>query len=195
MKRVFDILAAGTGLLFISPILLMCAILLKLTSKGPVFFKQERPGKDCKIFKMVKFRTMTQESDAEGNLLPDEQRLFRFGKLLRKTSVDELPSLWNVLKGDMSLVGPRPLLVDYLPIYNERQKRRHEVKPGLTGWAQINGRNAITWEQKFEHDIWYVENRSFWLDLKIILLTIPELFKGKGIYGQGGKLFKNEQSS
>jgi len=146
-----------------------------------VFFTQARPGKDERIFRVVKFKTMTDERDAEGNLLPDAQRLTKIGKFVRSTSLDEIPQLLNVIKGDMSLIGPRPLLVQYLPLYSERQKRRHEVRPGITGWAQVNGRNAISWQQKFEYDVWYVENMSFILDIKILLKTIYNVFKREGI--------------
>jgi len=151
----------------------------------PVIFKQKRPGLNGKTFNFYKFRTMTNEKDENGNLLADKDRLTSFGKFLRKTSLDELPSLWNVLKGDMSLVGPRPLLMEYLPLYSDKQMRRHEVKPGITGWAQINGRNAISWEEKFKLDIWYVDNQSFWFDIKIIFLTIWKVLKREGISHSG----------
>ena len=148
---------------------------------GNPFFTQERPGKDGKIFKLIKFRTMTNKKDADGNLLPDDKRLVGIGKFIRSTSLDELPQLFNVLKGDMSFVGPRPLLEEYLPLYNEKQKRRHDVKPGITGWAQENGRNAISWEQKFDYDVWYVDNQSFWLDIKILWLTFLKVVKRSDI--------------
>lgn len=157
-------------------------ILLVLIRLGrPVFFVQVRPGKNGKAFKLIKFRTMTNEKDASGNLLANERRLTKFGQWLRSTSLDELPELFNVLKGDMSLVGPRPLLMEYIPLYNDFQKRRMEVKPGITGWAQINGRNALTWEEKFELDVWYVDNRTFWLDIRILFLTLYKVIKREGI--------------
>jgi len=149
-----------------------------------IFFNQKRPGMNARPFKFYKFRTMTEKEDKNGNLLSDNERLTPYGSFLRKTSLDELPSLWNIIKGDMSLVGPRPLLMEYLPLYSKGQMRRHKVKPGITGWAQINGRNAISWEEKFELDIWYVENQSFWLDIKIIVLTIWKVFKQEGITHQ-----------
>lgn len=152
---------------------------------SPIFFTQTRPGKDGKSFTFYKFRTMIDQKDEEGNLLPDKDRLTSFGSFLRKTSLDELPSLFNVITGDMSLVGPRPLLVQYLPLYNDFQKRRHEVKPGITGWAQVNGRNALSWPKKFELDVWYVDNKSFWLDLKILFLTMYKVFKREGISAEG----------
>ena len=148
---------------------------------SPILFRQKRPGKDEKIFGIYKFRTMTNEKDADGNLLPDEQRLVGIGKFIRSTSLDELPQLFNVLKGEMSFVGPRPLLIEYLDLYNETQKRRHDVKPGITGWAQVNGRNAISWEQKFEYDVWYVDNQSFWLDMKILWMTFLKVVKRSDI--------------
>jgi lipopolysaccharide/colanic/teichoic acid biosynthesis glycosyltransferase len=151
----------------------------------PILFRQVRPGRNGRLFKLAKFRTMTDERDASGGLLPDASRLTPFGRWLRATSLDELPSLWNVLKGDMSLVGPRPLLVEYLPLYSSEQARRHEVRPGITGWAQVNGRNALTWEQKFELDVWYVDHRSFWLDLRILLMTVRKVFVREGISAKG----------
>lgn len=163
-------------------IFLMILILIKLGR--PIFFIQIRPGLNGKPFKLIKFRTMTNEKDDKGNLLPNEKRLTKLGKWMRSMSLDELPELVNVLKGDMSLVGPRPLLMEYIPLYNDFQKRRMEVKPGITGWAQINGRNAITWEQKFEYDVWYVDNRSFWLDIKILFLTLFKVLKREGIAHQ-----------
>lgn len=157
------------------------SLLVAMSLGRPVFFRQTRPGLHGKPFQMLKFRTMTNERDEHGNLLPDAQRLTRFGRFLRATSLDELPELWNVLKGDMSLVGPRPLLMEYLPLYSERQARRHEVRPGITGWAQVNGRNALSWEEKFELDVWYVENRSFWLDIRILVLTLWKVIRREGI--------------
>lgn len=181
----FDIIASFIGLLILSPVLLLLAIMVRIKHGSPILFKQTRPGKDEKPFTFYKFRTMSNKSDEEGNLLPDQDRLTKFGSFLRKTSLDELPSLFNVLKGNMSFVGPRPLLMHYLPLYNDFQKRRHEVKPGITGWAQVNGRNAISWQKKFELDVWYVDNQSFWLDLKILFLTIYKVFKREGISAEG----------
>lgn len=182
IKRILDFISALIGFVVISPMFLFLWLLLAIANKGAgAFFTQERPGKEEKIFKLYKFKSMTDEVDAEGNLLPDAQRLTKIGRFIRKTSLDELPQLLNVIKGDMSLVGPRPLLVQYLPLYNDFQKRRHEVRPGITGWAQVNGRNAISWEQKFEHDVWYVDNISFALDVKIILKTVQKVFKREGI--------------
>jgi undecaprenyl phosphate N,N'-diacetylbacillosamine 1-phosphate transferase len=181
-KRLFDFTSSLIGLIVISPVFLILIIILSLANKGAgVFFMQHRPGKDEKIFKVIKFKTMTDEKDSEGNLLSDEQRLTKTGKFVRSTSLDELPQLINVLRGDMSLIGPRPLLVQYLPLYNVRQARRHEVRPGITGWAQVNGRNAISWQQKFEYDVWYVEHISLLLDLKIFFLTIKKVFAREGI--------------
>jgi lipopolysaccharide/colanic/teichoic acid biosynthesis glycosyltransferase len=185
VKRLFDILAASIGLLLLSlPFLILGILALIKFSKLPIFI-QVRPGLHAKPFKMIKFRTMTNECDSEGNLLPDSQRLTSFGRFLRTTSLDELPELWNVIKGDMSLVGPRPLLMEYLPLYTEEQARRHDVRPGITGWAQVNGRNAISWEEKFKLDVWYVENQSFFLDVKILALTILKVIKREGISAQG----------
>lgn len=175
MKRFFDIVVALTALIFLFPVIIVTALLVAIKLGRPVLFSQQRPGKHGEIFRMYKFRSMTSETDAVGDLLPDAARLPPFGKLLRSTSLDELPGLWNVLKGDMSLVGPRPLLVEYLPLYSDRQSQRHEVRPGITGWAQVNGRNAISWQQKFEYDVWYVENQSFWLDIKILMLTVKKV--------------------
>ena len=180
MKISLDKIISLVSLVLLSPILCLLSLLL-LTIRTPIFFKQKRPGLHNAPFTFYKFRTMTSEKDENGNLLSDKDRITSFGKFLRKTSLDELPSLWNVLKGDMSLVGPRPLLMEYLPLYSKEQMRRHEVKPGITGWAQINGRNAISWEEKFELDVWYVDNQSFWLDIKIILLTIFKVLKQEGI--------------
>ena len=181
-KRGLDIILSGTALLCLSPIIFILWIGLTIVNKGAgAFFFQERPGKSGKIFKVVKFKTMTDERDANGNLLSDADRLTQVGRFVRSTSLDELPQLWNVFKGDMSLIGPRPLLPQYLPLYTPEQARRHEVRPGITGWAQVNGRNSITWKQKFEHDVWYVDNISFMLDMKIIYLTIKNVIKRDGI--------------
>lgn len=180
-KRFIDILLSLLALIILSPVLVLVAILVRIKLGGPVLFSQNRPGKDEKIFKMYKFRTMTDERDSNGELLPDDLRLTKFGKLLRATSLDELPELWNILKGDMSIVGPRPLLVQYLPLYNEEQKRRHEVRPGLTGLAQVSGRNAISWEDKFMLDVEYVNEISFFNDLKYILITIKKVCVKEGI--------------
>lgn len=181
VKRPLDFTLSLLAIIVLSPILLVVAILVRLNLGSPVLFKQERPGLNGKIFTMYKFRTMTDERDENGNLLPNEKRHTRFGKLLRSTSLDELPELFNIIKGDMSIIGPRPLLVEYLPLYNTRQNRRHEVRPGLTGLAQAKGRNALSWEEKFELDVNYVENVSFTNDVKIILLTIKSVFKREGI--------------
>ncbi|MDQ0114835.1 sugar transferase [Paenibacillus harenae] len=181
MKRLFDLLAAIPLSIIAFPIIIITAILIRAKLGAPVLFKQQRPGMHGKPFYMYKFRSMTDERDHSGQLLPDEVRLTSFGKLLRKLSLDELPQLWNVVKGDISLVGPRPLLMEYLPLYTQDQARRHHVKPGITGWAQVNGRNAISWEEKFELDVWYVDNRSFLLDLKIIALTALKVVKSEGV--------------
>lgn len=178
-------LALLAGLIACVPVLLIAIVLRLVHGKGGVFFTQLRPGKNEVIFKLVKFKTMNDKRDLAGNLLPDGERLTGIGKFIRKTSLDELPQLWNVLKGDMSLVGPRPLLVQYLPLYNAEQKRRHLVKPGITGWAQVNGRNAIGWEEKFKLDVWYVDHVSFALDLKILFLTVKKVFIREGISAQG----------
>ena len=185
MKRVLDVVCSGLGLLVLSPVLLVLAILIALRLGRPVLFTQTRPGLHGKPFRMFKFRSMTSNCDASGNLLPDDQRLTPFGQRLRSTSLDELPGLWAVLKGDMSLVGPRPLLMEYLPLYTPEQARRHEVRPGITGWAQVNGRNAISWEEKFALDVWYVENQSLWLDIKILLLTVKKVLVRDGITAEG----------
>lgn len=181
VKPLFDKLFAAIGLLLTSPVLLLATILLAFANRGKVWFLQPRPGKHGRIFKVVKFKTMTDERNDKGELLSDEKRLTAAGKFVRKTSIDELPQLINVLLGDMSIVGPRPLLTEYLPLYSEVQRKRHNVKPGITGWAQVNGRNAISWERKFECDVWYVEHVSFWLDLKILFLTVIKVFKAEGI--------------
>jgi len=182
LKRLIDFCLSFLGFIIISPIFLLLWIWLSIANKGAgAFFFQERPGKNEKIFKVIKFKTMNDRKDASGNLLPDAQRLTKVGKFVRSTSLDEIPQLLNVIKGDMSLIGPRPLLVQYLPLYNETQRRRHEVRPGITGWAQVNGRNAISWEQKFAYDVWYVDNVSLSLDVKILLKTIQKVFKREGI--------------
>ena len=181
VKRILDIIISGIALLCFCPIILVLIAILMIANRYSTFFVQERPGKDGKIFKLVKFKTMTDKTDSDGNLLPDDKRLTKIGTIIRSTSLDELPQLWNVLKGDMSLIGPRPLLIQYLPLYSSEQARRHEVKPGITGWAQINGRNAITWKQKFEYDVWYVDNISFTLDLKILWLTFKKVVARENI--------------
>lgn len=181
IKRITDMVVSLIAIILLAPILLIVYLLVNGKLGSPALFKQERPGLQGKIFTMYKFRTMTDQRDAEGNLLPDEVRLTRFGKLLRKTSLDELPELFNILKGDMSFVGPRPLLIRYLDRYTPQQARRHEVRPGLTGWAQVNGRNAISWEEKFKLDVWYVDNWNLWLDLKIFIITFIKVFKREGI--------------
>lgn len=182
LKRLIDFIIVFAVLLIIWPILCFVTLWLHFANKGAgTFFTQERPGKNNKIFKVIKFKTMTDERDESGNLLPDEKRLTKVGKFVRSTSIDELPQLINVLKGDMTLIGPRPLLPQYLPLYNKEQIRRHEVRPGITGWAQVNGRNAISWTKKFELDVWYVDHLSFLLDLKIIFLTIKKVFVREGI--------------
>lgn len=184
-KRFFDIVAATAGLILLSPVIAVVAYLIRKRLGSPVLFRQVRPGLNGKPFEMVKFRTMRDAMDADGNPLPDSERMTAFGNFLRSSSLDELPGLWNVIKGDMSLVGPRPLLMEYLPLYNEMQLRRHHVRPGVTGWAQINGRNALSWEEKFKLDVWYVDNQSFLLDLKIILLTIKKVLIRDGISAEG----------
>jgi len=185
IKRALDLLIAGLSLFIMAPIFIVLAMLIAIFLGFPVFFSQRRAGKDGKPFILYKFRTMTNEKDKNGNLLPDSQRLTLIGQFLRKSSLDELPELLNVIKGDMSIVGPRPLLIKYLDRYTPEQARRHEVKPGITGWAQVNGRNAITWEEKFKYDVWYVDNMGFWLDLKIILMTVVKVLKGEGINQPG----------
>lgn len=193
IKFLIDFLVSALILIFTSPFLFIIALLLLMANKGRPFFFQIRPGKNGRLFRVVKFKTMNDKTDIEGNLLPDASRLTKIGAILRNTSLDELPQLINVLKGDMSLIGPRPLLTEYLPLYNESQMRRHEVKPGITGWAQVNGRNSISWQQKFEYDTWYVDNVSFIFDCKIIFLTIKKVFKREGITAENSvsaKTFK-----
>ncbi|MEO2058723.1 MULTISPECIES: sugar transferase [Mesonia] len=185
IKPFFDFLIAFCLLLVASPLFLLVCLGLFWTQNGNVLFTQKRPGKNERIFSILKFKTMTDQKDQQGNLLPDAERLTHIGKFVRKTSLDELPQLINVLKGEMSLVGPRPLLPEYLALYNEEQKRRHAVKPGITGWAQVNGRNAISWEDKFQFDVWYVAHQSFWLDLKILFLTVKKVFRSEGINTAG----------
>lgn len=185
LKRLLDLLASGLAIVVLSPLLLAISLLVLLKLGRPIFYRQERPGLHGKPFGLIKFRSMLDAYDDEGNPLPNEERMTRFGQRLRSLSLDELPELWNIVKGDMSLVGPRPLLTDYLPLYNEHQARRHEVKPGLTGWSQINGRNSITWEQKFELDVWYVEHASLGLDIKIIFATVWKVLRREGISHEG----------
>lgn len=184
-KRIIDFSASLIGMILLSPIFLFVMIGLFFANQGKPFFFQSRPGKNERIFKIVKFKTMNDKKDKNGNLLSDAERLTKIGGFVRKTSLDEIPQLINVLKGDMSLIGPRPLLIQYLPLYNEVQKRRHEVRPGITGWAQVNGRNAISWQQKFEYDVWYVDNISLRLDIKILFLTIKKVFVREGISQDG----------
>lgn len=184
-KRLFDIVASGAGIVITAPVLLGAALGVRLKMGSPVLFTQTRPGLDGKPFVIYKFRTMTDERGPDGELLPDDVRLNQFGQFLRSSSIDELPELFNVLKGDMSLVGPRPLLMRYLPLYNDEQARRHEVRPGITGWAQINGRNDITWDEKLELDVWYVDNQSFCLDIKILVSTVAKVLRRDGISREG----------
>ena len=185
MKRMFDIVLVLFSIPILIPIYVLVALMVRFKFGSPVLFKQPRPGLNEKVFNMIKFRSMTMENDTSGILLSDSNRLTRFGEFLRSTSLDELPSLWAVLKGEMSLVGPRPLLVEYLPLYSKKQSRRHEVKPGITGWAQVNGRNAISWDEKFDLDVWYVDNQSIWLDIKILCLTIKKVILRDGISAKG----------
>ena len=185
MKRTFDFTVAFFVLLLLSPVILITAALVRYKLGSPILFTQVRPGLNGKLFKMMKFRSMLDGKDKHGNLLPDNERMTKFGAFLRSTSLDELPGLFNVLKGDMSLVGPRPLLVQYLPLYSAEQARRHNVRPGITGWAQVNGRNAISWDEKFKLDVWYVDNQSFLLDIKILLLTVKKVFVREGISADG----------
>ncbi|SEA52895.1 sugar transferase [Marinobacterium iners] len=185
IKRLFDIVASIIGLLLLAPVIAAVAFQIRRKLGSPVLFRQVRPGKDGKPFEMIKFRTMRDAIGKDGNPLPDSERMTPFGSFLRSASLDELPELWNVLKGDMSLVGPRPLLMEYLPLYSKEQYRRHDVRPGITGWAQVNGRNAISWEEKFKLDVWYVDNHSLWLDLKIIYLTVKKVLVRDGISAEG----------
>jgi sugar transferase EpsL len=185
MKRLLDVIVAGLGLLLGLPLLLILGLLVRVRLGSPVLFRQERPGFKGQLFSMIKFRTMVNSVDVDGRLLPDHERLTGLGSFLRNTSLDELPELWNVLKGDMSLVGPRPLLKEYVPLYSAEQARRMLVRPGVTGWAQVNGRNAISWEEKFALDVWYVDHQSFWLDVKILFMTIAAVFKRRGISNDG----------
>src|SRR5690606_783386 len=185
LKSLFDFIAALIGFLILSPVFIFVVIFLCIANQGMPFFFQQRPGKNGKAFHVIKFKTMNDKKDERGDLLPDGDRLTKIGSFIRKTSLDEIPQLLNVIKGDMSLVGPRPLLMEYLSLYNENQARRHHVKPGITGWAQVNGRNAISWEQKFEYDVWYVDNISFSLDVKILFMTVLKVFKSEGISQDG----------
>lgn len=185
IKRVLEIWGAAIGLFVFLPILIAISLMVRREMGSPVLFSQNRPGRNGKPFRMIKFRTMRDALDASGKPLPDAERLTSFGAWMRSTSLDELPGLWNVLRGDMSLVGPRPLLMEYLPLYSEEQARRHEVRPGITGWAQVNGRNAISWEEKFALDVWYVDNRTFWLDLKILWLTVVKVVRKDDISADG----------
>jgi len=197
MKRLFDLVVTLLLLPFIFLLCFIITLFVKIMLGSPVIFVQPRPGLNGNIFNMIKFRTMTNKCDLDGNLLPDSIRLTQFGQLLRLTSLDELPGLWNVIKGNMSLVGPRPLLVEYLPLYNDRQLRRHEVLPGITGWAQVNGRNSISWDEKFDLDVWYVDNQSIWLDVKILWLTVKKVIMRDGINQDGqatSKYFKGSNN-
>lgn len=195
IKRILDFILAGTALVVLSPVMAVVAVLVRIKLGKPVVFKQQRPGKNEKIFCMYKFRTMTDQKDENGRLLPDEQRLPKFGRLLRSTSLDELPELFNIVKGDMSIVGPRPLLVQYLPLYNDRQRRRHDVRPGFTGLAQVNGRNSISWEEKFEWDVKYVENVTFSGDCRIILKTIKVVLRRDGVSSETSATMEAFQGS
>lgn len=195
IKRLFDAAATLVGLMLLWPLIVLLVALVRIKLGSPVFFRQLRPGLHGKPFMMLKFRTMTDKRDPSGQLLPDVERLAPFGRFLRSASLDELPELLNVLKGEMSLVGPRPLLMEYLPLYSSEQARRHEVKPGITGWAQVNGRNAISWEEKFKLDVWYVDNRSFWFDLKILWLTVKKVFVREGISQAGQATMEKFQGS
>ncbi len=195
MKRAFDLIMALCILIITLPLLLMLAMLILIFIGRPIIFSQQRPGLQGKPFYLYKFRTMSQEKDKKGKLLPDEKRLTGLGKILRRYSLDELPQLVNVVRGELSFVGPRPLLMQYLPLYNSEQARRHEVKPGITGWAQVNGRNAISWEEKFAYDVWYVDNHSFWLDLKIIGLTVIKVLRSEGISQDGAATMPDFQGT
>ena len=197
IKRVFDIIASAIALIMLSPVIFFIALLIRRNLGSPVLFRQTRPGLHGKPFEMVKFRTMIDAEDKSGNPLPDKMRLTQFGKFLRASSLDELPELWAVLKGEMSLVGPRPLLMEYLPLYSEEQMRRHDVLPGITGWAQVKGRNALSWEKKFMLDVWYVNNHSLWLDIKILFMTVKKVLVGDGIAAEGhvnAKKFRGNKS-
>ena len=185
IKYLFDLTVSIIVFLILLPVILLVAVLIRIKLGSPILFTQDRPGLNGKVFKMMKFRSMLDAKDKHGNLLPDNERMTKFGAFLRSTSLDELPGLFNVIKGDMSLVGPRPLLVQYLPLYNSEQAKRHNVRPGITGWAQVNGRNAIGWDEKFKLDVWYVENKSFLLDIKILLLTVKKVFVREGISADG----------
>lgn len=180
-KRFIDIFISLTAILLLSPVFVIISLILSITNEGNVFFVQKRPGKDEKIFSIVKFKSMNDKKDKNGVLLPDEDRITKFGLFVRRSSLDEIPQLWNVLVGQMSIIGPRPLLIRYIPLYDEQQRKRHLAKPGITGWAQVNGRNAISWKQKFEYDVWYVENISFLLDIKIFFMTFLKVVKGSGV--------------
>jgi len=184
-KRLFDLLASALALIVLSPVLVLTALLVRIQLGGPILFRQQRPGYQGRPFHIFKFRTMIDRFAPDGSLLPDSERLTRFGRVLRSTSLDELPELFNILRGEMSVVGPRPLLMEYLPLYSAEQARRHDMPPGLTGWAQVNGRNALSWQDKFRLDVWYVDHWSFWLDLKIIFLTLVKVFKREGITQEG----------
>ncbi|WP_317168183.1 sugar transferase [Pontibacter pamirensis] len=185
LKRVFDLIVSTVAFILLLPVFLVIALLLFIVNRGNPIFVQPRPGKHGKVFRVIKFKTMNDRTDAQGNLLSDEKRLTTVGKFLRKTSLDEIPQLLNVIKGDMSLVGPRPLVVAYLPLYNREQRRRHDVKPGITGWTQVKGRNSLSWSEKFSYDVWYVDNISFLLDLKILFLTVYKVVKSEGISAEG----------
>jgi len=185
IKRVFDLVVALAAFLVLLPVLVVVALQIRRKLGSPVLFRQTRPGRHGQTFKMVKFRTMRDAVDTQGNPLPDSERMTPFGNFLRSASLDELPELWNVIKGEMSLVGPRPLLMEYLPLYSPEQARRHDIRPGVTGWAQVNGRNALSWEEKFKLDVWYVDNRSFWLDIKILWLTTGKVMRRDGISANG----------
>ena len=195
MKRFWDLAVSVVGLVILSPVLLILAVVVRVKLGSPVLFRQMRPGRDGELFKLIKFRTMTDSRDSQGDLLPDSERLTRFGQFLRSTSADELPELWNVLRGDMSIVGPRPLLVEYLPLYSPHQGRRHEVRPGITGLAQVRGRNSLTWDEKFDLDVWYVDNRSFRLDCAIVFWTFTSIFKREGISAEGSATMPPFQGS
>ena len=195
MKRFWDLAVSAVGLIVVSPILLILAVVVRVKLGSPVLFRQTRPGRDGELFKLIKFRTMTDSRDSQGELLPDSERLTRFGQFLRSTSADELPELWNVLRGHMSIVGPRPLLVEYLPLYSPHQGRRHEVRPGVTGLAQARGRNSLTWDEKFDLDVWYVDNRSFRLDCAIIFWTLTSVLKREGIGADGSATMPPFQGS